>query len=181
MSLIACSTCNELKYASCFHKCKSHKLGYYPICKDCRRPKSKAYRDKCGDKIRAKWRETYKQNPTAHKENAKRYQAENWERRKAYWRAWTKKNPGKANAHTAARYAARTRAVPPWLTKQHRKEIREIYELAKDLQWLSKEPLHVDHIEPLRGKISCGLHVPWNLQIIPASKNLAKSNSLGAR
>lgn len=93
-------------------------------------------------------------------------------------RQWTKNNPGKANAHTAKRYAAKTQACPRWLTKEQRKQIQEIYVLAQDLQWLSEEPLHVDHIEPLRGNISCGLHVPWNLQIIAASANLAKSNRL---
>ena len=50
--------------------------------------------------------------------------------------------------------------------------------MAKDIQWLSEEKMEVDHIIPLNSDKVCGLHVPWNLQIITKTKNIKKSNKL---
>lgn len=91
---------------------------------------------------------------------------------------WVKNNPGKANAQTAKRQAIKLRATPSWLSKKQLKDIEEFYILAKEIQWLSEEPLQVDHIVPLQGESISGLHVPWNLQILPQSMNASKGNKL---
>jgi hypothetical protein len=70
------------------------------------------------------------------------------------------------------------RAKPAWLTEEHEFMLGEIYELRDLRSKLTGVVHHVDHIVPLRGQNCCGLHVPWNLQVIPALDNLSKSNRI---
>ena len=84
----------------------------------------------------------------------------------------------KCNEYNKTNSSRMRKATPPWLTEAHKFAIQKIYEL-RDL--LFKETgieHHVDHIVPLKGKNVCGLHVPWNLQVIPATENLQKGNAL---
>ena len=58
-------------------------------------------------------------------------------------------------------------------------ELKLIYKNCKEVSEKTGIKHHVDHIVPLRGKQVCGLHVPWNLQIIPAIDNMRKGNKIG--
>ncbi len=66
-------------------------------------------------------------------------------------------------------------AQPPWVETE---SLRVFYVRAKELERDTGIPHHVDHIVPLRGKSVCGLHVPWNLQVLPAEDNLRKGNRI---
>ena len=66
--------------------------------------------------------------------------------------------------------------TPPWLTKEQREEIINLYQEAAALTKHTGTQHEVDHIVPLRGKNVSGLHVPWNLQILTEQENRQKSN-----
>lgn len=104
----------------------------------------------------------------------KKYRIENAEhiqnKNKRYYEA----NKHKYYAWCRQRQAAKQNATPSWLTQEQKNNMIEMYWLANDLKAVSGQEYHVDHIIPLRGKNICGLHVPWNLQILPADLNLSK-------
>ena len=87
---------------------------------------------------------------------------------------WHKRNKAKRRMIDATRRAAESNATVSWSNKD---KIRKIYENARQLELQDGIPRHVDHIIPIRGKLISGLHVHNNLQILPASDNLKKSNS----
>ena len=93
-----------------------------------------------------------------------------------YQKTYRKLYPEKVNAHAMARYTACTKSTPKWLTSAQKEEIEKFYWLAKDCGTTSGQSYQVDHIVPLRGKTVCGLHVPWNLQVLPADINQSKGN-----
>ena len=95
-------------------------------------------------------------------------------------KAYRNTHEGKTSfKRSSALRSKRTRdATPNWLTPEQRKEILDIYEHMRDCRAVTGEAYHVDHIVPLNGKNVCGLHVPWNLQVLPSDVNLSKSNRL---
>lgn len=76
----------------------------------------------------------------------------------------------------AAREAERRVRGRAAITKMFLDEISKIYDEAKEATRVTGIAHHVDHIIPLRGKLVSGLHVPWNLRVIPATENCAKGN-----
>lgn len=84
---------------------------------------------------------------------------------------WFKNNRAKHNHKEAKRRAKQLNATPKWLTNEDWTKIKNMYETCP-------EGWHVDHIIPLQGKEVSGLHVPWNLQHLPAKENIIKGNKV---
>lgn len=97
------------------------------------------------------------------------------ENEKRYRREYRKKNAPLFAAYTAARHARQLKRRPPWVDM---KALRAIYERARRLSVKTGIKHHVDHIVPLISDVASGLHVPWNLRIVPAGENVRKSNRL---
>jgi len=98
--------------------------------------------------------------------------------KRIYQKAWKERNTTWVRADTKARRRKHREATPPWLTRKQKGQIRELYKIAITMTKTTGEQYVVDHIIPLRSEVVCGLHVPWNLRVVPRQENLLKSNKL---
>lgn len=139
--------------------------------KDSWKERQKIYRKE--NKAVIKEREKlYRENS---KERRGRYYETNKEKIKEYYKLYGKINRAKSLARNAKRNADKIKATPRWADL---KKIEAIYKCRQELSELTGIEYHVDHIIPLRGKLVCGLHVEYNLQVMPAIENRRKSNKL---
>lgn len=76
----------------------------------------------------------------------------------------------------AKRRASELQATPDWLSREQLDDILVPYAEAKRLEALHGGKYHVDHIIPLTNPRVCGLHVPWNLQVLTEFDNCSKGN-----
>ena len=177
MTSKSCRVCKETKVFEDFIKRPDRKNAYRNICKVCHNKSTKAYyheNKESRSEYNKAWREDNKDDIKA---KSKAYYKENKDSVLNYTKTWRSENKEKVLAYGANRRAVRLQACPPWLTSAHKIEIESFYFLAKDCEAISGQNYHVDHIVPLQGKGVCGLHVPWNLQILPSDINLSKHNN----
>jgi hypothetical protein len=85
---------------------------------------------------------------------------------------WAKENPEKHNEIIAKRRSQKKHGIIS-LTKDQRKIMRCFYRQADRLEKRFALQFHVDHIIPLS---KGGLHIPSNLQVLPARLNLQKNS-----
>lgn len=98
------------------------------------------------------------------------------EAKRAYRKAWKLSHPDLVRADSKSRRRKHRNATPKWLTPMQRAEMRQIYIIARTMTRLTGVQYVVDHIVPLRGDTVCGLHVPWNLQVMTQTENTEKYN-----
>jgi hypothetical protein len=162
-----CWKCSLSKPEIDFGVNKSKPDGLATECKPCKRQQDREYA--------AQNREVAKQRASEWYYANKEYALN---RNKLGSERWRKANPDKHCARQNLRRANKLKATPMWLTELHKVQIACKYSVAAMLSKNTEEQYHVDHIVPLKGKTVCGLHVPWNLQVIPAQENLRKSNKI---
>lgn len=179
-----CGYCSRDLPSGSFAKRKASPDGLSYKCRGC----DKAYRESRGsDKYCELRRQRYIKNRRAEKLVALEYYRENRrrciERHAAYMaetadkqRQYRRETAAQCLARVAKRRAALEQRTPPWLTREQFEAIVDFYELRRELEAKTGVPHHVDHVVPLRGRKVSGLHVPWNLQVIPATANISKGN-----
>lgn len=97
---------------------------------------------------------------------------------KTYKEKYKAANPELYKALVSVRKRRHRAATPPWITKEQKLQMRQMYLEAQRLTQLTGERYVVDHIVPLINEAVCGLHVPWNLRVMTQEENLKKSNKL---
>lgn len=170
---------------------RGHRLRYVSTgaCVECRRATWRVFAAKNPDTSQA-WKRRnpeknrefnlawHEKHPEVRAKARAKWLAANAEKAKEQNRRWFRDNPDAARAKSAKRRAAELRRTPPWLTDDEHWVMREAYDLAVQRTRLTGIPWDVDHIIPLQAKTVSGLHVPWNLRVIPAAENRSKGNRI---
>jgi len=184
-----CTKCGETKPLSDYAKSSIHKDGKRPNCKQCDAAYYAANREQkllAVREYRASNKETINAGRRYNKEimrqpKLRAKQADHDSHVKAFrkekrnWRCndhRLKNKPYYAAAASKRRAVAR-QAEPLWADQIH---IKLLYTTRQYLTEQTGEDWHIDHVVPLQGRNVCGLHVHFNLRVVPAQFNQAKGN-----
>ncbi len=198
-----CSGCKKEKSIEEFGRLKRSPDGTHTQCRSCCTSYFRSYRVRNNSRLKAQemeyrrsnlelfnsrsrsWRLAHperqknseinyrRNNPAKRKESCLRYRQKNPENGKLYQALWAQSHKAELAVRSSARRAMKLLATPPWADF---KAITEIYKKAQRLTEETGVVHEVDHYYPLKGKNSCGLHIPANLQIILSSENRRKIN-----
>jgi hypothetical protein len=190
MDVKQCTKCGEHKSFQNFYKNARYKDGFLNWCKSCKSAQSKAWKAQNKERLselwqqykiankeqlsarRRKWRQENAEAEAARDLRRRRANPERHRERSARWAA---QNREAVNSKSAIRRARSRKAQPGWLTAAEIGQILLRYKEAKTISGLTGVAHEVDHIVPINGDLVCGLHVPWNLRVIPMRENRRKA------
>ena len=162
-----CTKCKELKLFNQFHK---RGCGYKSACKLCNNARNKNYR-MCNKDKQKQYNErnrTQINQQTLTNYYKKKTEPGFLDKRRKSTAKWARSDRGlklKA-AKEGRRRALKFKATPVWVDLEQLK-----------FMYINRPKKHsVDHIIPLKNKLICGLHVPWNLQYLSKADNTRKLN-----
>ena len=197
-----CTICAVEKSVDEYYKKRGNRYGVATVCKCCEGERVTAQYLANKEKVLEQRKAYYRANKEALLERGKAYHAVHRDavlrqkkayrqankgtiaqQKKAYYEAnkeaiaakksaHQKANPHIFNALNAKRKATKLQATPTWADSE---AIKGMYQLAAVFNRTGMN-LHVDHIVPLQSDLVCGLHCESNLQLMPASDNISKSN-----
>ena len=147
-------------------------------CVECSQGRRDAYKEANPHRMAAYARGWHTRNAALSRARARKWNKENAEYTEQYISGWRQRNKAKLTSYAVKRKASRIAATPVWLTGEHIAQMELVYATAQAMTEALKEPYEVDHEIPLNSPYVCGLHVPWNLQILPQQTNRIKSNKL---
>lgn len=173
MTRKTCKRCEQAKPVSEFRPDQRYRDGFGSWCVECHRQRNSTWARENRSRLTEKARQWRSKNPEAWRGAYTAFHNRNKEVRAKENAAWAKKNKALRRASDARHKTSKRRAMPPWVDQQ---AINAIYRLAVETEKATGVRMHVDHIVPLQHHLVCGLHVPWNLQVISGSLNESKRN-----
>lgn len=170
-----CTVCREVKPASEYLKIATTRSGLRSRCNKCY---TQMFRDR-RKRPDVKEKERIRLNEWRRKNRDKTYLLPSYSKYRSSQKAketkllYTRKNRGRYNQINAERRELIEAAKVHF---HFEKEIAQIY-LQSHIKTLETGITHsVDHIIPIKNKNVCGLHVPWNMQILTKVENSSKRN-----
>jgi len=172
-----CTKCQSEKEASEFYKDSRNSDGLRSWCKVCSIKSDKSWQKRNPEKYATNnenWRNRHKEDL---KEKRKIYLSSEAgsEKVRETEAVWRKTSP-KYKAKVLNRRIAKMNRTPEWAKNMMKDYMPLMIKFRNALSKRAGVRYEIDHIIPLQAKPVSGLHLPWNLQFLPASKNHSKQN-----
>jgi hypothetical protein len=148
-------------------------------CPVCRAERAKRYKAANKDRIKEQRKEYYANNPQKdleRKQKRREYLAKNKDRIYAQRQEWLENGGQAKKTLCQIQRGKRIKTATP--SNISNEDLLPIYEEAARVTKQTGVPHEVDHYYPIRGKVVCGLNVPWNMQVITKTENCAKNNKM---